>query len=206
MKQRLADISDKIARACESVKRDPFSVTLIAVTKYVQEDAIKQALDLGLRHFGGNRVQHAAAKWPALKQDDVVLHMIGKLQSNKMKQAAQIFDVLHTLDRLSLAEEMQRLNWVPPCFVQVNTGEEDQKSGVRPQDLEALLEDLPIKPQGLMCIPSVDEPPALHFALLATLARRHGLPQLSMGMSADFESALRCGATHIRLGSVLFDE
>jgi pyridoxal phosphate enzyme (YggS family) len=206
VKQRLSDINEKIKRACEDAKRDPSSVTLIAVTKYTSVDKIKQALDLGLRHFGENRVQDACERWPALKAKGVTLHMIGPLQSNKVKQSASLFDVLHTLDRVSLAEDMLRADWTPPCFVQVNTGEEAQKSGVSPQDLDALLRELPFAPQGLMCIPPQNDPPSLHFALLATLAGRHGLTQLSMGMTADFEAAIRCGATHIRLGSALFDD
>lgn len=206
MKQRLADIHDRIERACDEVERDPSAVTLIAVTKYTTTDKIKEALDLGLRHYGENRVQDAMEKWLELKAKDVTLHMIGPLQSNKVKQAASLFDALHTLDRASLAQEMIKAQWTPSCFIQVNTGEEEQKSGVAPRDLEALLKDLPHQPHGLMCIPPQDDVPSLHFALLATLARRHGLSHLSMGMSADFEAAIRCGATHIRLGSALFDD
>lgn len=204
MKQRLADITDRITRACDDAGRDPTSVTLIAVSKNRDADALKEALDLGLRHFGENRVQEAAEKWPDLKTDSLTLHLIGPLQTNKVKQAAGIFDVLHTLDRASLADELLRTGWTPPCFVQVNTGEEEQKSGLAPDALAGFLAETTLKPQGLMCIPPVDAPAALHFALLATLAKRAGLPQLSMGMSDDFESAIRCGATHIRVGSALF--
>ncbi len=204
MKQRLADITDRITRACDDVRRDPSGVTLIAVSKNRDADTIKRALDLGLSHFGENRVQEAIEKWPALKSSGVSLHLIGPLQTNKVKQASAIFDVLHTLDRPALVEELVRTGWAPPCFVQVNTGEEEQKSGLAPDELAAFLKDCPLKPQGLMCIPPVDAPAALHFALLATLAKRHFLTSLSMGMSDDFESAIRCGATHIRVGSALF--
>ncbi len=197
MKQRLADIRARIARSCDDVKRDPASITLVAVTKYATNDAVKQALDLGLTHFGENRVQDAGERWAGLKTPGITLHLIGPLQTNKVKQAVSFFDVLHTLDRPSLDAELAKEDWAKPTFVQVNTGEEDQKSGLLPRDLDAFLKDAQTPVQGLMCIPPVDAPASLHFALLANLAKRSGLAMLSMGMTNDFENAIRCGATHI---------
>lgn len=206
MKHRLDTIHDRIRRACDAASRDPAEVTLVAVSKTQRPDAIKAAMDLGLTHFGENRVQEAQEKWPGLLQSGVKLHMIGPLQTNKVKQASALFDTLHTLDRPTLAAAMTAANWHPPCFVQVNIGEEPQKSGVAPADLAAFLQTLSFPIQGLMCIPPYGDMPVPHFTLLKNLAVRHGLSRLSMGMSGDFEAAIRCGATHIRVGSALFGD
>ncbi len=206
MQQRLKDISDRIENACAFAGRDPDDVTMIAVTKNRNIDQIKQLIDCGVTHFGENRVQEASEKWDALKSDDQTLHMIGALQSNKVKQASALFDVLHTLDRPSLLKEMIKENWHPSCFIQVNTGHEDQKSGITPHDLEVFIASIPFDINGLMCIPPQDEPASLHFALLNNLARHHKAHALSMGMSNDFEAAIKCGATHIRLGRILFED
>jgi hypothetical protein len=173
------------------------------------------ALHAGQRVFGENRVQEAAAKWPALRAEwpGLELHLIGPLQSNKTGEAVALFDVIETVDRpklaATLAGEMARAGRWPPCLIQVNTGEEPQKAGVAPAEAPALIElartlKLPLK--GLMCIPPAGQPPAPHFALLARIAGRHGLDWLSMGMSGDFETAIRLGATHVRVGSAIFGE
>jgi PLP dependent protein len=186
---------------------------LIAVAKTHGPEAIRPLLDAGQRVFGENRVQEAQAKWPALKADhpDIRLHLIGPLQTNKVRDAVGLFDAIHTLDRPKLADalaaERTRGGRAPLLFVQVNTGEEKQKAGVAPAeapDLIAYARKLELPVQGLMCIPPVDRDPAPHFAFLAKLAQENGLPLLSMGMSADFESAIRFGATHVRVGSALF--
>lgn len=202
--QNLSEIKDRICRACEDAERDPADVTVIAVTKTRTVDQIKETIDAGIIHFGENRVKEALEKWPDLKGDHVTLHLIGPLQTNKVKQAKEIFDVLHTLDRSTLLDEMQKQGWVPPSFVQVNTGEEEQKSGLMPLELRGFMTGLASKPKGLMCIPPVNDNPSHHFAFLARLARKYELPSLSMGMSDDYEAAIRCGATHIRIGSALF--
>lgn len=204
----------RIAAAAKEWHRDPAEVTLIAVAKTFPAEAVADALRLGQRHFGENRVQEGMAKYPELRTryPDLVLHLIGPLQTNKVRQAVQHFDVIHTLDRSSLAAELakefakssRRL----PCFVQVNTGEEPQKAGCLPVEADAFIREcrerhgLPVI--GLMCIPPADEEPAPHFALLKEIARRNGLDQLSMGMSGDFEVAIQLGATHIRVGSAIF--
>ncbi len=206
MKQRLKDIRTRIEQACTFAGRDPSSVTLIAVTKNRDVDVIKKLIDHGVTHFGENRVQEALDKWPDLKTDALNLHIIGPLQSNKVKQAATLFDALHSLDRPSLLKAMINENWTPQCFVQVNTGAEDQKGGVLPNDLDAFLSDIPFDVAGLMSIPPKDEPASLHFALLNNLVKANQLTALSMGMSEDFEAAIKCGATHIRLGRILFDD
>lgn len=211
--ERLAGIRQQIAGAAATAKRDPAAVTLVAVAKTFPTEAVAEALAAGQRHFGENRVQEGMAKYPALREThpDLVLHLIGPLQTNKVKQAVAHFDVIHTLDRDSLAKELakefaksgRRL----PCFVQVNTGEEPQKAGCAPQEADAFIAacrtlDLPIA--GLMCIPPAGEEPAPHFALLNKIAKRNGLDQLSMGMSSDFETAVMLGATHVRVGSAIF--
>lgn len=211
--ERLAGIRQQIAGAAATAKRDPAAVTLVAVAKTFPTEAVAEALAAGQRHFGENRVQEGMAKYPALREThpDLVLHLIGPLQTNKVKQAIAHFDVIHTLDRDSLAKELakefaksdRRL----PCFVQVNTGEEPQKAGCAPQEADAFIAacrtlDLPIV--GLMCIPPAGEEPAPHFALLNKIAKRNGLDQLSMGMSSDFETAVMLGATHVRVGSAIF--
>ena len=203
-----------IAAASRAASRDPAEVTLIAVSKTHGPERITPLLAAGHRDFGENRVQEAAAKWPMLKAaaPDVRLHLIGPLQSNKAADAVALFDVIHSVDRPRIAEtlaaEMARQGRRPPCFVQVNTGREPQKAGVAPEAADAFIADclekwnLPVT--GLMCIPPVDEQAAMHFALLREIARRSRLVHLSMGMSADYETAIRFGATHVRVGSALF--
>ena len=189
---------------------------LIVVSKTHAAEHIRPVLEAGHRIYGENRVQEAKAKWPPLKTEfpGVELHLIGPLQSNKAREAIELFDVIHSLDRPKLAQalrtEIDRMGRAPACFVQVNTGEEPQKAGVVPQDAPAFIalcrEELKLRVEGLMCIPPADEPPAPHFALLAKLARSEGLRYLSMGMSADFEIAIRFGATHVRVGTAIFGE
>ncbi|MDE2182280.1 MAG: YggS family pyridoxal phosphate-dependent enzyme [Alphaproteobacteria bacterium] len=197
-----------------ALKPAPFT-HLVAVTKTHPEDAIRPLLQLGHRVFGENRVQEALAKWPALKAayPDIELHMIGPLQTNKVREAVGLFDVIHSLDREKLAralkEEMARSGRTPRVLVQVNTGEEPQKAGVAPVHAPALLaaaRALGLEVSGLMCVPPFDEAPAPHFALLAKLAEESALPLLSMGMSGDFETAIRFGATHVRVGTAIFGE
>lgn len=212
--ERLKAVAESIARTARGEGRDPASVTLIAVSKTFDAEAIEPVLAAGQRVFGENRVQEAKTKWPALKEryPDVELHLIGPLQSNKAHDAVMLFDVIHSLDRPSLAEalkrEIDKTGRRPRLFVQVNTGEEAQKSGVTPGEVDAFIAqcrdvwNLPVA--GLMCIPPADEPPSPHFALLAKIAARNGLPGLSMGMSADFEQAVMLGATHVRVGSAIF--
>jgi len=213
--QRLAEVRAGIAGAAKSAGRDAGDVTLIAVSKTHGPEAIRPLIEAGQRVFGENRVQEAQAKWPALKGEtpDVRLHLIGSLQSNKADDAVALFDAIHAVDRPSLvgalARAMDKAGRRPDCFVQVNIGEEPQKGGCAPADLPALLDEaraaeLPLA--GLMCIPPADVEPAPYFALLAKLARRHGLQGLSMGMSADFATAVTIGATHVRVGTALFGE
>ena len=210
----LSDVRQRIAQAATRTgKGEP---TLVAVSKTHGMAKIEAALRAGQRVFGENRVQEAQAKFPGLKTDwpDLQLHLIGPLQSNKSKDAVELFDVIQTLDRPklahALAREMQRSGRRPSCFIQVNTGEEPQKAGVAPGELEAFVtlvrDELTLPVVGLMCIPPIDENAALHFAFLSELARRSGLPQLSMGMSADYEQAVRLGATDVRVGSAIFGE
>jgi len=210
---RLAAIRQQIADAAVTAKRDPAAATLVAVAKTFPAEAVLEALAAGQRHFGENRVQEGMAKYPALREayPDLVLHLIGPLQTNKVKQAVAHFDVIHTLDRESLAKELakefEKSGRRLPCFVQVNTGEEPQKAGCAPQEADAFIAacralDLPVV--GLMCIPPSEEEPSPHFALLNKIAKRNGLDQLSMGMSGDFETAVMLGATHVRVGSAIF--
>jgi pyridoxal phosphate enzyme (YggS family) len=210
---RLAAIRQQIANAAATARRDPATVTLVAVAKTFPAEAVTEALAAGQRHFGENRVQEGMAKYPALREThpDLVLHLIGPLQTNKVKQAVAHFDVIHTLDRDSLAQELakefDKSGHRLPCFVQVNTGEEPQKAGCAPQEADAFIAacralNLPVV--GLMCIPPAEEEPAPHFALLNKIAQRNGLDQLSMGMSGDFETAVMLGATHVRVGSAIF--
>jgi len=193
----------------------PAHVTLVAVSKFQPVEKIEALLKKGQRVFGENRVQEAAEKFPALKEKypDIELHLIGHLQTNKAKEAVALFDVIESVDSLRVAEalkkEMEKQSKNLPCFIQVNTGEEAQKDGVAPRDLEKLYKDcvaLGLKIEGLMCIPPAEDIPDLHFALLAKLARKLNLKKLSMGMSADYEAAIKYGATHIRLGTALFGE
>ena len=211
---RLAEVRQHIAAAARAAGRDPASVTLVAVSKTHGVDRVRELLDAGQRVFGENRVQEAEEKFPALKAayPDLALHLIGPLQTNKAREAVALFDVIQSVDRerlaATLAKEMTRSGRRPDCYIQVNTGEESQKAGVLPAELDAFVAacrdtyKLPIV--GLMCIPPVDEEPALHFALLAKMAARNGLARISMGMSADYETAVRLGATHVRVGTALF--
>jgi pyridoxal phosphate enzyme (YggS family) len=211
---RLAEVQNRIAAAALTAKRDPTSVNLVAVTKTFGADDILPVLEAGHRRFGENRVQEAKGKWPALRQrfPGIELHLIGSLQSNKAREAVELFDAIHTIDRPKIAHavaaEMARQGKRLQLFIEVNTGEEPQKAGVLPAAADAFIRDcrdrlqLPII--GLMCVPPEHEEPALHFALLREIARRNGLEQLSMGMSADFETAIRFGATHVRVGTAIF--
>jgi PLP dependent protein len=210
----LAAVTDAIARAAREARREPASVTLIAVSKTFGADAIAPVIAAGQRVFGENRVQEAKAKWPALisEQPGLVLHLIGPLQSNKAREAVALFDAIHSVDRPSiceaLAKEIKSQGRHPQLFVQVNTGEEPQKAGVAPQEADAFLaacrDRYGLTISGLMCIPPVDQAPAPHFALTAKIAARNGLTNLSMGMSADFVTAIQMGATHVRVGSAIF--
>lgn len=210
----LAALRARIAQLARAAGRDPAAVALMAVSKTHPADAVVAALAAGQRLFGENRVQEAADKFPALRAShpDLCLHLIGPLQSNKAAEAVALFDAIETLDRPRLAEtlarEMARQGRRPDLFIEVNTGEEPQKSGISPADADAFIAacrerwHLPVV--GLMCIPPEHEEPALHFALLRELARRHGLDRLSMGMSADYETAIRFGSTEVRLGTAIF--
>lgn len=208
-------MSGQITKAASLAARRPGEVTLIAVSKTHPAQAIQPLLDAGHRHYGENRVQEAASKWPELRDryPDVVLHLIGRLQSNKAGEAVALFDSIHSIDRPSLVgalgEAISKQGRRPSCFIQVNLGEEPQKGGCSLAELPALLRqageaELPIA--GLMCIPPADVEAAPYFALLANLARRHGLSGLSMGMSSDYQTAVAIGATHVRVGSALFGE
>ena len=213
VESNLQSVRARIAAAAKAVGRDPAGVTLVAVSKAQPDARVVAALDAGQRTFGENYVQEAKARWPALRAryPDVVLHMIGPLQSNKARDAVALFDAIETVDRpklaRALAKEMDRLGRRPACFVQVNTGEEPQKAGVLPADADAFIAEcraLGLPVVGLMAIPPESEEPSLHFALLAGIARRNGLAQLSMGMSADYEVAVQFGATYVRVGSAIF--
>lgn len=212
----LQRVKQEIAQICRDVGRDPASVLLIAVSKTFGADRIEPVIIAGHRLFGENRVQEAKAKWPELKQKygDIELHMIGPLQSNKAKDAVQLFDAIHSIDRVSLcsavAKEIDRQGRHPTLFVEINTGAEPQKAGILPEDADRFLNDCRqqygLRIDGLMCIPPAMEAPAPHFALTAKIAQRNGLNLLSMGMSADFPVAIRLGATHVRIGSAIFGE
>ncbi|MBY0447892.1 MAG: YggS family pyridoxal phosphate-dependent enzyme [Hyphomonadaceae bacterium] len=209
---RRAEILARIAASAEAAGRAPAEVTLEAVSKPQPMERVLAMLAAGQRVFAENRVQEARARWADLRPEGLELRLIGPLQTNKAEEAVLLFDVIESLDRpklaRALAEAMARHGRRPRLLVQVNTGEEPQKAGVAPRDLEPFLEllhtELHLAPEGLMCIPPEQEEPAMHFALLAKLARRAGLPVLSMGMSGDFEKAIRFGATHVRVGSALF--
>ncbi|MGF3024247.1 YggS family pyridoxal phosphate-dependent enzyme [Methylobacterium aquaticum] len=210
----LAEIHDEIARTAQDCERDPAEVALIAVSKTIPVEGIRPAIAAGQRLFGENYVQEAKAKWPGLREEaeGIALHLIGPLQSNKAREAVELFDVIHTLDRTSLAaalaKEIQRSGRHPTLLVQVNTGEEPQKGGVAPGAVDAFLDECRdthgLTVSGLMCIPPAEDPPSAHFGLLAAIARRHALPILSMGMSADYPAAIQMGATHVRVGSAIF--
>ncbi|WP_299641230.1 YggS family pyridoxal phosphate-dependent enzyme [uncultured Ruegeria sp.] len=211
----LQEITARIAKAEAKAQRQAGSVKLIAVSKVQPNDRVQAVLEQGHRCFGENRVQEAASKWPAFKEqfDAIDLHLIGPLQTNKARQAMELCNAIHSVDRLKLAKTLARLaqevGCCPDLFIQVNTGEETQKAGVLLADADGFVAecqslDLPVR--GLMCIPPVDEEPTLHFALLAKIAARNGLEGLSMGMSGDFEQAIALGATHVRVGSAIFGE
>jgi pyridoxal phosphate enzyme (YggS family) len=212
----LASILARIDAARKTALAPAPETRLVAVSKTHPAERIRLVLEAGHRIFGENRVQEAKAKWPQLRAEfsGIELHLIGPLQSNKAREALELFDVIHSLDRPRLAEalraEIDRTGRAPVLFIQVNTGEEPQKAGVAPQDAPAFIaycrEELRLPVEGLMCIPPAKEAPAPHFALLAKLAHAHGLSYLSMGMSADFEIAIRFGATHVRVGSAIFGE
>lgn len=208
---RLQSIHSVIAEAARVARRKPEDVTLVAVSKNRSAEQIEELIEAGQRHFGENRVQEAASKWPALRQrhPDVTLHMIGRLQSNKAEEAAELFDVIHSLDRSSLAQALAKAGWQGPTYLQVNIGEEEQKGGVAIAELPAFLEqvrDLGIDIAGLMAIPPAEVEPSPYFALLAKLARRHDVTGLSMGMSSDLKSAVMLGATVVRVGTALFED
>jgi PLP dependent protein len=210
----LAGVRRQIAEACGEALRDPAGVTLVAISKTFGADLIESAIAEGQCVFGENRVQEAKAKWPALRarHSGIELHLVGPLQSNKTKDAVALFDAIHSVDRSSLAEslakEMARQGRRPTLFVELNTGAEAQKAGVLPEDADAFIaacrERYGLTISGLMCIPPIEEPPAPHFALAAKIARRNGVPFLSMGMSADFPLAIEFGATHVRIGTAIF--
>ena len=211
----LSDIQSRIAKEETRMGRTPGSTHLIAVSKVQPLDRVVAVLDQGYRIFGENKVQEAAGKWPDLKSkyDGVELHLIGPLQTNKARQAMGLFDVIHSVDRPKLAKTIARIaeeeGHCPRLMIQVNTGEEDQKAGVLPADVDAFVaecRDLGLPIEGLMCIPPADEEPSLHFALLAKMAKRNDLAELSMGMSGDFERAIAQGATYVRVGSAIFGE
>jgi hypothetical protein len=210
----LAAVNARIAAAALNAGRPAGSVTLVAVGKTHSAETLRRALAAGHRTFGENRVQEAEAKWPPLRREfpDLVLHLIGPLQRNKVRRALRLFDVIETVDRPELAraiaEAAREEGRSPQVFIQVNTGDELQKGGVHPEETDALVhachDELALPVRGLMCIPPIDEEPSLHFALLREIARRNGLNELSMGMSGDFEVAVRFGATHVRVGTAIF--
>ena len=211
----LDEIRSRIDMAAQNAGRIPSDVTLIAVSKVQPSDRVAAILDQGHRVFGENKVQEAAGKWPAFREiyDNIDLHLIGPLQTNKARQAMELAQTIHTLDRPKLANTLARLAQemgnCPDLFIQVNTGEEDQKAGCLPAEADSFIrsaQDMDLPVRGLMCIPPVDEEPSLHFALLAKIAARNGLSGLSMGMSSDFESAIALGATHVRVGSAIFGD
>jgi len=211
----LSEVTARIAKAADQAGRSMDELSLIAVSKVQPNERVAAVLDQGHRIFGENKVQEAAAKWPTFREthENIELHLIGPLQTNKARQAMQLAQAIHTVDRPKLATTIarlaQELGSCPDLFIQVNTGEEPQKSGVLPTEADDFIAevrglDLPLV--GLMCIPPVDEEPSLHFALLAKISARNGLQGLSMGMSGDFERAIALGATHIRVGSAIFGE
>jgi PLP dependent protein len=211
---RLANVKARIAAAAEAAGRDAASVRLVAITKTFDPADVVPALQTGHRMFGENRVQEARGKWPALRErwPGIELHLVGALQSNKARDAVELFDAIHSIDRAKIAEavaaEMTKQGKRLQLFIQVNTGEEPQKAGVAPRETAGLLrlcrEDLGLDIAGLMCIPPVDEEPGVHFAFLAKLAGELGIEGLSIGMSSDFETAIGFGATHVRIGSEIF--
>ena len=207
----LSDIQARMAAAAASAGRTPEDVRLVAVSKQQPWETIEPILAAGQTTFGENRVQEAQARWGDRRQG-LTLHLIGPLQTNKIREALALFDVIETVDRpklaLALADEIQKSGHAPRLYIQVNTGEEPQKAGVAPLEADAFIaqcrDGFGLVVEGLMCIPPYDQEPALHFALLAKIAARNGLKELSMGMSADFERAIQLGATHVRVGSAIF--
>lgn len=212
--RNLVRVLAEVEAARKEANREEGSVTLVAVSKTKPVEDIRTVLEAGQRVFGENRVQEAENKWPALKEayPDVRLHLIGPLQTNKARPALELFDMIETVDRPKLARTLARLmdetGHRPGCFIQINTGEEEQKAGIIPREADAFIafcrDELKLPVRGLMCIPPVDEEPALHFALLSEMAKRNGLNELSMGMSADYPVAVRFGATHVRVGTAIF--
>ena len=210
----LSAVRAEIARACRDARRDPQSVTLVAVSKTFGADVIEPVIAEGQRIFGENKVQEAKSKWPALmlRHPGLELHLVGSLQSNKAREAVALFDAIHSLDRASLAaalaKEVTKQKRQPLLFAEINTGAEPQKAGIEPQNADAFLascrDNYGLTISGLMCIPPVNEAPAPHFALTAQIARRNGASLLSMGMSADFPIAIAFGATHVRIGTAIF--
>jgi pyridoxal phosphate enzyme (YggS family) len=212
--ERLGIVRAEIEKAARAAGREPRSVTLVAITKTFAAEQILPVLESGHRVFGENRVQEAKAKWPALRErfPDIESHLVGPLQSNKAREAVALFDVIHTIDRpkiaAALAEEMAKQGRRPRLLVEINSGAEPQKAGVLPEAADAFLAECRARYgldiEGLMCIPPIHEPPAPHFALTAKIAKRNALKLLSMGMSADFSTAIAFGATHVRIGSAIF--
>lgn len=217
--ENLAAIRAKITKTAQNAGRNADSVTLVAISKTQPPEKIAEALKAGQRVFGENRVQEAQTHWADIKNSgiypDLRLHLVGPLQTNKIRATLALFDMIETLDRPELAQalaaERTRTDTpLPPCLIQVNTGNEPQKHGIKPENLATFLDlcqgTYGLNIRGLMCVPPIDEPPALHFAFLAKLARRHNLPELSMGMSADYEKGILLGATFVRVGTALFGE
>ncbi|MBK1671196.1 YggS family pyridoxal phosphate-dependent enzyme [Rhodovibrio sodomensis] len=212
--EHIAGIRGKIDTAARAVERDPAQVSMIAVSKKQPDDRVQAALEAGHRVYGENRVQEAQQRWSERRAQipDLDLHLVGALQSNKAKDAVELFDAIHSVDRESVAKalskEIARQGRRPELFVQLNTGEEPQKAGIAPGAADAFIawcrDELDLPVVGAMCLPPVDEEPAPHFALLAKIAARNALPKLSMGMSGDYETAVKLGATHVRVGSALF--
>lgn len=209
--ENIAAVRERVAAAARRANRNPDDITLMGVSKTFSVDAIRQAYAAGLRVFGENRVQEAQSRWTD-RREGLRLHLIGPLQTNKARDAVALFDVIETVDRprlaRALADEIQQAGRAPRLYIQVNTGEEPQKAGVAPGDADAFIaaatREFGLEIEGLMCVPPAEEPAAMHFALLAKIAQRNGLARLSMGMSADFETAIRFGATSVRVGSALF--
>jgi len=214
IRQNLSAVKSRVEAAARDGERDPAAVTLVAISKTHDAQRIAQAIAAGHAVFGENRVQESEGKWPELKaaNPDVILHLVGPLQSNKVKRAVELFDVIETVDRLklarALAREMAASGRQLDCFIQINTGEEPQKAGILPGEADAFLkvcrDEIGLPVVGLMCIPPADQEPGLHFGLLAEIAKRSGIVGLSMGMSGDFETAIRFGATHVRVGTAIF--